>query len=117
MSRTIRVLVVAALVAGSIAAIAGPASAATVVRGRDMRWHPAKVSIARGGAVRWKAVDAHHNVTAYGSNWSYFRDLPAGTATSPRTFNRVGKFRFYCSIHGSVVGGTCSGMCGRVVVG
>jgi plastocyanin len=117
MSRTIRVLVVATLVAGSIAAIAGPASAATVVRGRDSRWHPATVSIARGGAVRWKAVDVHHTVHSYGSNWSYSRDLPAGTSTSPRTFNRRGTFRFYCTIHGSVVGGTCSGMCGRVVVG
>ena len=33
-----------------------------------------------------------------------------------RTFNQSGTFRYYCTIHGSVSNGNCSGMCGRIVV-
>ncbi len=43
--------------------------------------------------------------------------LHPGTSTAPRRFNKRGTYRFYCTIHGSVTGGTCSGMCGKVVVG
>jgi len=100
-----------------IAAFASTASAATVIRGNSMRWRPAKVTINRGQAVRWKAVDTHHTVTSYGSNWSYSKHLGAGMKTKARTFKKRGTFRFYCFIHGTVTGGTCSGMCGRVVVG
>jgi len=92
------------------------ASAATLVRGSSMRWRPGTVTIARGGAIRWKAVDTRHTVTAYGGGWSFSRSLAAGASTT-RTFNRAGTYRYYCTIHGSVAGGTCSGMCGKVVVG
>lgn len=110
----LRSLLIASLLVGTLTA---SASAATLVRGSSFRWRPAKVSIARGGAVRWKAVDAHHTVKSYGANWSFFKDIPMGTTTSARTFKKRGTFRFYCTIHGSVTGGTCSGMCGKVVVG
>ncbi|MGZ5129280.1 MAG: cupredoxin domain-containing protein [Actinomycetota bacterium] len=112
--RPFRTALVAAVV---LAATASSASAATIVRGNAMRWRPATVTIARGGAVKWKAVDVHHTVHSYGSNWTYSKDLHPGSATAPRTFNRRGTYRFYCTIHGSVAGGTCSGMCGKVVVG
>ena len=113
-ARRLLVLLLATL---AIGLTAPSASAATLVKGRAMRWHPAIVSISRGGSVRWKAVDVHHTVHSYGANWSYSKDLPAGTATAPRTFNRRGTYRFYCTIHGSVSGGVCTGMCGKVVVG
>jgi plastocyanin len=111
--RKLRVAIVAAMV---VASMASSASAATLIRGNSMRWRPATVSIARGGRVRWKAVDVHHTVHSYGSNWSFSKDLPTGTTTSHR-FRRRGTFRFYCTIHGSVSGGVCTGMCGKVVVG
>ena len=31
-------------------------------------------------------------------------------------FNSSGTFRFYCTIHGNVSGGNCTGMCGKVLV-
>ncbi len=113
-ARLMSVALSASLLVGILATTA---SAATLVRGSSMRWHPAKVSIARGGAVRWKAVDTHHTVRSYGSNWSYSKHLDPGVKTAPRTFNKRGTFRFYCTIHGSVTGGVCRGMCGKVVVG
>ena len=45
----------------------------------------------------------------------YFRSIPNGTSVK-RTFNRRGTFRFYCTIHGNLVNGACSGMCGSIVV-
>jgi plastocyanin len=107
-------LVLAAVIVGGIASTA---SAATIVRGRSMRWRPATVKVDRGQAVKWRAVDTHHTVRSYGTNWTYSAHLAAGTSTPPRTFNRRGTFRFYCTVHGSVSGGVCTGMCGKVVVG
>ena len=49
------------------------------------------------------------------ANWSFFRNLPLGYAVT-KTFKRTGVFKYYCTIHGSVVNGVCSGMCGRIVV-
>jgi plastocyanin len=91
------------------------ASAATLVRGSSMRWRPATVTISRGGTIRWKAVDTRHTVTSYGTNWSFSRSLSTGSSTT-HTFNRRGTYKYYCTIHGSVSGGVCSGMCGKVVV-
>jgi plastocyanin len=79
-------------------------------------WQPKSRSIAVGDTIRWKAVEGNHNVKSRGANWSYFRTLPQGTSVA-RTFNRRGTFRYYCTIHGSVSDGVCSGMCGRIVVG
>jgi plastocyanin len=113
-TRPVRTVLIAAMV---VAATASSASAAAIVRGNSARWHPATVRIPRGGMVKWKSVDVHHTVHSYGSNWTYSKDLHPGSATAPRTFDRRGTYRFYCTIHGSVAGGTCSGMCGKVVVG
>jgi plastocyanin len=102
------------------AGTAGVADAVTVgVRGifdgSRYVWSPKSREITRGSAVRWRAVDGSHNVKSRGANWSYFRSLPAGT-TVTRTFNRRGTFRYYCTIHGKVSNGVCTGMCGRIVV-
>jgi plastocyanin len=99
---------------------AGQASAATVgVRGifNGVRyvWSPKVRAVPPGTTIRWRAVDGNHNIKSRGSNWSYFRTLPVGS-TRLRTFNRRGTFRYYCTIHGFVSNGVCSGMCGRIVV-
>jgi len=115
MQRTRRTTAAFAL-ALAISSIGVPAaSAATLVRGSSMRWHPATATIARGGVIKWKAVDTRHTVTSYGTNWSFSRSLAAGSSTT-RTFNRRGTYKYYCTIHGSVSGGVCSGMCGKIVV-
>jgi plastocyanin len=95
---------------------ASPASAAVIVRGSGRTWTPSIVRISRGGSVRWRGVSGTHFVRSYGGGWTYSHALSAGTTTPARTFNRAGTFRFYCTIHGSVVGGVCSGMCGKIVV-
>jgi plastocyanin len=107
----------------SLLLILGPVSSAQadtmrvrgIFNGSSYVWRPKTRSIAAGTTVKWKAVDGNHTIQSRGSNWDYFRSLPAGTSVS-RTFNNAGTFRYYCTIHGSVSNGTCSGMCGRVVV-
>lgn len=112
--RRARMVACAAMV--MVLATALPAAAVTVVRGDGSRWRPASVSIARGGAVKWRAVFRSHVVKAYGGNWSFRRSIAEGDSVR-RVFNSSGTFRFYCTIHGSVSGGNCTGMCGKVLVG
>src|SRR5688500_290613 len=108
-----------ALTAGLTFGTSGAADAAVGVRGifngTRYVWSPKTRSIVPGTTIRWRATDGSHNVKSRGSNWSYFRSLPSGTAVG-RTSNRRGTFRYYWTIHGSVSNGTCSGMCGRIVV-
>ena len=111
MRRTFILLGALALVLG----LAAPAQAAPVIRGSGVSWSPATLRVDRGTTVRWKGVSGTHHVRAYGGNWTFDRSLPVGARVT-RRFNRSGTFRFYCTIHGSVSGGECSGMCGRVVV-
>ena len=113
----------AALVAATFLAVgmamlpAAPASATSVVRGVGTHWSPVATGILRGGSVRWSAVSNEHQVKAYGGNWTYrSRILQPGQSTLARTFNTRGTFRFYCTIHGSLINGVCHGMCGRIVV-
>ena len=119
-SRRAAAALVAVLLTGGVLANTHPAFAETfLVRGLfdgGFVWRPSPRSIDAGDAIRWKAVEGNHNVQSRGSNWSYFRNLPEGTAVT-RTFNRRGTYRYYCTIHGSVQNGVCSGMCGRIVVG
>jgi plastocyanin len=98
----------------------GSADAVTVgvrgiFNGSRFVWSPTVKAINRGVIVRWRSVEGSHTVKSRGANWSYFRNIPVGTSVT-RTFNRRGTFRYYCTIHGSVVNGVCSGMCGRIVV-
>jgi plastocyanin len=109
-------------VASALAIVAvlasAPAAAAdtTTVKGRGRDWRPAKVRIDRGDRVRWRGVSGTHTVRAWGGNWSFSERLRQGESVK-RRFRSRGTFRFFCSIHGSVGGGMCSGMCGRVRVG
>ena len=99
---------------------AGSASAVTVgvrgvFNGTRFVWSPTVRTVAPGTTIRWRAVNGNHTIKSRGTNWSYFKTLPLGS-TRMRTFNRLGTFRYYCTIHGSVVNGVCKGMCGRIVV-
>ena len=113
---------IAALVVavGLIVGTSGMADAVTVgvrgvFNGTRYVWSPKVKSITRGTTVRWRAVDGGHTVKSRGANWTYFRNVPLGTSVA-RTFNRRGTFRYYCTIHGHVANGICTGMCGRIVV-
>ena len=110
-----RIGVVLVLVAFLAIAAAAPASAVTI-KARGQRWRPPSVNIDRGDRVRWRYVSgSHHTVTAYGGGWSYNRQLHPGTSVS-RRFRHRGIFKFRCTIHSTLSGGNCSGMCGRVRV-
>ena len=109
-----RVVATIVLTAGLVIAAVVPAAAVTI-RGSGTRWSPARVNIDRGDRVRWRATSGNHNVRAYGGNWTFSKQLNQGEAASKR-FRQRGSYRFFCSIHGDVVGGQCSGMCGRVRV-
>jgi plastocyanin len=105
---------------GTIVGTAGVADAVTVgvrgiFNGSRYVWTPRPRDAARGNTVRWRSIEGSHTVKSRGSNWSYFRNVPVGTSVA-RTFTRRGTFRYYCTIHGSVVNGVCSGMCGSIVV-
>jgi plastocyanin len=112
--RPAALLVVAVLAVGLVAP---PAHAAPVViRGHSLSWSPAKVTIAKGGVVKWRSVHLDHNVYSYGSNWSFAKQLDEGSSTK-RRFTRRGTYRFRCTLHSTLSNGTCNGMCGSVRVG
>jgi plastocyanin len=120
MERRGRGVAALALAVGMTLGMSGAADAVTVgvrgiFNGTRFVWSPKVREITPRMTIRWRAVDGSHNVKSRGSNWSYFRSLPQGTSVT-RTFNRRGTFRYYCTIHGSVSNGVCSGMCGRIVV-
>ena len=95
---------------------ATPADGApAVIRGIGERWSPASVTIARGSLVKWRGVSKFHDILAYGGNWSFHRGLPSGTVVR-RRFRVRGTFLFRCTFHSTLVGATCHGMCGSVVV-
>jgi plastocyanin len=118
--RRVRGIAVVAVAVGLTLGTSGIADAVTVgvrgvFNGSRFVWSPTVRTIARGTTVRWRAVDGNHTVKSRGANWSYFRNLPLGSSVA-RTFNRRGTFRFFCTIHGSLSNGVCTGMCGRIVV-
>jgi plastocyanin len=120
MARRRNGIVVLALAAGLTLGTSSMADAVTVgvsgvFNGTRFEWSPKAWSVTRGTIVRWRSVNGSHTVKSRGANWSYFRNLPAGTSVA-RAFNRRGTFRYYCTIHGRVSNGVCTGMCGRIVV-
>jgi plastocyanin len=115
MSRRTRAGVALALTAMVLLTMTGIAQAVTTIQASGTNWSPTRVSIHVGQRVRWTAVSGNHTIKSYSANWSYLRTLDQGTSRR-RTFSSTGFFKFYCTIHGSVSGGICSGMCGRVRV-
>ncbi len=96
------------------------ASGATLIRGvstsNGFRWRPKVTDVAKGTKVTWKAVSGTHTVTAYKGNWNKNTTINSGQTTS-FTFNNTGVYKFRCTLHSTLSNGTCSGMCGKVVVG
>ena len=116
MSHGMRAGLALAVVATMVLTTTGTAqAAAATIRGRGTTWDPTRVSIHPGQSVKWRATNGDHTIRAYGGNWSFSRTLNEGTSVT-RTFNRTGRFKFFCTIHGNVSGGDCTGMCGRVRV-
>jgi plastocyanin len=118
--RRVRGIAALAVAVGLTLGTSGIADAVTVgvrgvFNGTHFVWSPKVRTITRGTTVRWRAVDGNHTVKSRGPNWSYFRNLPLGSSVA-RIFNRRGTFRYFCTIHGSLSNGVCTGMCGRIVV-
>jgi hypothetical protein len=97
------------------AAPAGAAPVRVITATAARHWVPGAVSVAHGTSIHWHAAALNHTIKAYGGNWSFFHTLNRG-ATVARTFGARGVFRFYCTVHGSLVNGVCVGMCGRINV-
>ena len=101
---------------------AQPASSAVVIKAVSCstsciyKWKPRAVSVATGTKVKWTAVVGTHTVTAVSKNWSKNTTISAGQSTS-FTFKKAGTYRFRCRFHSTLSNGTCTGMCGKVVVG
>jgi plastocyanin len=115
MNRPTRSVLTLAVAAAFAFGSAGVAEAITTIDGLARTWSPTSVTISAGHSVKWTAVSGNHHIKAYGRNWSWSRSLDSGTSRR-HTFNSTGTFRFFCTIHGSVSGGVCTGMCGKVVV-
>jgi plastocyanin len=111
---------VALLLAVVSLSLAVPAGGAVVIKATFANgsnvFKPKRTEVAVGTRVVWKAVSGTHTVTAYGGNWSKNVTISTGETTGKR-FTAGGVYKYYCNIHGDVVGGVCSGMCGKVVVG
>jgi plastocyanin len=112
---TMRRTIATIALAGVLTLGAAAPAAAVVIRGNGTRWRPSSVDIARGDRVRWRAALGTHTVRAFGGNWTYFRTINQGESVA-RRFRTRGTFRFFCTIHGDVAAGRCTGMCGRVLV-
>ena len=119
--RTSLVLIACLVLITSVAASAlakdhrSPARATKTVRAVVTHWSPTTVRISTGDVIKWRGVSGTHTVTAYGSNWTYNRNLSTGDVVS-RRFRQVGTFTFRCMFHSTLTNGQCSGMCGKVVV-
>jgi plastocyanin len=112
-----RPLLALALAVVLLLSFAGTAQARQRVRAIDSQFRPARVTVSVGERVIWRNTGSMaHTVTAYGGNWRKDSTIVPGARTS-RTFNLAGRYKYYCTIHGDVVHGQCTGMCGRVTVG
>lgn len=113
-----------ALGAGLLAAglMLAPALAATtpvkvVKRDGKWRWSPKAIhGLPLGDAVVFKnPTSAKHNFKPYKGPWSSTKKvaLPSG-AKVKRTFDEPGFYYYRCTLHSTLDGGTCKGMCGFV---
>ena len=88
------------------AALGGARAAAThVVVLKDIRFHPASLTIDRGDTVKWEWEDPgiEHNVTFDG-----FHSRTQDSGSYAVRFTRAGTFNYTCTLH--------AGMRGRIVV-
>jgi plastocyanin len=118
----ISVVAAAALISTlAIAASARPAARVVptrdtkIVKGMATTWAPSTIRISRNDKIKWKAVAGVHTVTSYRANWNFNDSLIVGSPVI-RKFTQAGTFKFRCTLHSSLVGSQCSGMCGKAVV-
>ncbi len=111
-SRTLAGALATAAVAGAAAVPAlalGGAHASSVhnVVLKNIRYHPASLSIKRGEVVTWLWRDGgiKHNVTGSG-----FKSKTMGGGSFSVRFTRAGTYNYHCTIH------VREGMVGKVVV-
>jgi plastocyanin len=115
-SRLVRAIGIASCACLLVVSLLPAAQARPVlVRGIGIRWSPQAVTVAQGGVVKWRGVSNFHDVIAFGGNWAFHESLPVG-ATAKKRFTRRGAFRFRCTYHSTLIGTTCTGMCGSVRV-
>lgn len=91
---------VGAAVTGAATAAGTASSSTATVQIKDIDFKPKRVTIRRGGSVRWLFQDARtpHNVHSVGR--PRFRSSQTKQEGSHRvTFKRSGRFRYVCTIH------------------
>jgi plastocyanin len=128
-SRTFKLMLVLALVAGCLAIAAPTASAIptrTVKAASGDRWTPGTTHLFRQngkGLVKWKNPTSRtggHNVKSInqGSRWFLKRThlKNRNGSVAKKTFKKAGTFWFVCTIHAAKVGGKWTGMVGKVRV-
>ena len=74
----------------------------------DNTFDPADVTVQPGDTVRWTWVNGTHSTTSDTSLWDSGQVAPPFTFDF--TFNTLGDFRYYCSIHGAPLGVGMSGI-------
>ena len=99
-------LAIAGALPGAAASTARSATTHTVVL-KNIRFHPATLSISRGDRVRWLWRDGgiEHNVTFH-----RFHSRTQGGGSYTVRFAHAGTFAYHCSIH------VAEGMRGKIVV-
>lgn len=97
----------AAIPAGAFGGAGARTAASHTVILKNVRFHPATLSIRRGESVKWVWGDreSEHNVTFHGF---HSRTMTSGSYTVK--FTRQGTFNYNCTIHVS------EGMKGKIVV-
>ena len=111
----LRPTIALAVIASLVLVVSPPAEAATHIQAIGVAFSPRSVTVQRGDVVKWLGVSGFHDVVAYGHDWSFSEQLPAGGRVKLR-FRVVGVYRFRCTYHSSLIGGVCSGMCGTITV-
>jgi plastocyanin len=100
--------VIVAIPAGAVGGASAHAAGSHTVILKNIRFHPATLSIRRGESVKWvweDAVPTEHNVTFHGF---HSRTMSSGSYTV--RFTQAGTFDYNCTIHES------EGMKGKIVV-
>ena len=129
LSRTTKLMLVVALVAGSLSIAAPVANAVptkTVKAASGDRWQPGTAHLFRQGGkgiVKWKNPtnrQGGHNVKSInkGSRWFLKKTFLKNKSknTVKKTFKKAGTFWFVCTIHAAKVGGDWTGRVGKVRV-
>ena len=104
------------LIFGSLASAGDFRVRAKEVDPNVYRWRPRSLTVPDGSRVVWRIVDGIHNVTSTSNNWSKASGNIGEGGRTTFTFNTAGTYRYRCTLHSTLSGGDCNGMCGKVIV-